>query len=171
MENEEKRTNGRQGECTPRAIARRVIKECKAAHITVACAESCTGGLIAKLLTDIPGSSAVFCGGCVTYTNEAKMELLGVPKEIIERDSEVSFACAEAMARGVRERLHTAAAVSTTGFAGPGGGTEKDPVGTVYIAVSTEKGTFSQRLSFPKTMTRSQIRNAAAAHALALLLA
>lgn len=136
---------------------------------TLSTAESCTGGLIAKAITDIAGSSAVFSGACVTYTNEVKMALLGVDPAIIERDTEVSFACAEAMARGARERLGTTYALSTTGYAGPTGGTVADPVGTVYIALATPTGVKSERFSAPIGATRTQVRAAAAMRALEML--
>ena len=152
------------------SLQRRLVREFSARGITIATAESCTGGLIAKLVTDVPGSSAVLLGGCVTYTNEIKMDLLGVDPAIIERDTEVSHTCAKAMAEGVRRRLGATVGVSTTGYAGPTGGTENDPVGTVYIAVSTEKCTVGERFCAPLGSTRIQVRNAAARRALALLL-
>jgi len=133
---------------------------------TLATAESCTGGLIAKLITDIPGSSAAFPGGCVTYTNEIKEKLLGVRAETIEKYTEVSLPCAEEMAEGARRALGAHWGVSTTGYAGPAGGTEADPVGTVYIAVAGETGVFSFRFSAPLGATRAQVRAAAAKAAL-----
>lgn len=137
--------------------------------ITVCSAESCTGGLIAKLLTDIPGSSAVLLGAFVTYTNEVKERLLGVTPELIREHTEVSHACAAAMAEGARRQLGAALAVSTTGYAGPGGGTERDPVGTVYIGLSSPRGTRTERFCAPAGSTREQVRSAAAFRALALL--
>ena len=109
----------------------------------------------------IPGSSAVFCGACVTYTNEIKIKLLGVDPAVIEAHTEVSDACAAAMAEGARQAFGTDVAYSTTGYAGPGGGTEKDPVGTVYIAISTAKETVVHRLSLPQDWTRDRIRREA----------
>ena len=149
---------------------RRLVRLLTRAGMTVATAESCTGGLIAKQITDVPGSSAVFPGGCVTYTNAVKEGLLGVDPYLIARHTEVSAACAEAMARGVRERLHSDFGVSTTGFAGPGGGTPQDPVGTVYIGISTPAGTVSERFSAPAGSNRTRVRAAAAARAVELLL-
>ena len=149
---------------------RTLVKEYARKGLTLATAESCTGGLIAKRITDVPGSSAVLCGGLVTYTNEAKTALLGVDPAIFARDTEVSYACAEAMAEGARLRLGTDVGVSTTGFAGPGGGTDRDPVGTVYIGVSTAQGTRSERFCSPAGATRSGVRTAAANRALELLL-
>ena len=110
------------------SLQHRIVREFSARGITLATAESCTGGLIAKLVTDIPGSSSVLLGGCVTYTNEVKIKLLGVDPAIIDRDTEVSHTCAKAMAQGARALMGSDIAVSTTGYAGPGGGTERDPV-------------------------------------------
>ncbi len=149
----------------------RLVKEFSARGITVGTAESCTGGLIAKLITDVAGSSAVLRGGFVTYTNEVKTKLLGVDPKIFDAHTEVSSACAEAMARGARERLSCTLAVSATGFAGPGGGNEKDPVGTVYLGIATPSGTYSERFSAPEGATRDEVRNAAALRAIEMLLA
>ena len=151
--------------------AARLVEEFSARGITVGTAESCTGGLIAKLITDVAGSSAVLAGGFVTYTNEVKTALLGVDPTIFAAHTEVSHACAEAMAKGARERLSCTLAVSATGFAGPGGGTESDPVGTVYLGIATPNGTYSERFSAPKGSTREEVRNAAALRAMEMLLA
>ena len=150
-------------------LAKRLVSEFTKRGLTVATAESCTGGLIAKRITDIAGSSAVLSGGFVTYTNQAKINLLGVDPAIIERDTEVSASCAMAMAKGARERLGTAFGVSTTGFAGPTGGTDIDPVGTVYIGVSTPDGTLYERFCAPVGSSRAQVRAAAAHRAIELL--
>lgn len=136
---------------------------------TLSTAESCTGGLIAKSVTDIAGSSGAFLGACVTYTNAVKIDLLGVDPELIARVSEVSAECAAAMANGVRGRLGSTYALSTTGYAGPGGGSEKDPVGTVYIALSTPHGTRCERFEAPRGATRCGVRTAAAARAMEML--
>ena len=137
--------------------------------ITVCTAESCTGGLVAKLITDVAGSSQVLLGGFVTYTNEVKMQLLGVDPEILARDSEVSHVCAKAMALGARERVGATLAVSLTGFAGPTGGNDADPVGTVYIGIASPRGAFSERFSAPDPSSRERVREAAAMRALELL--
>lgn len=129
--------------------------------VTVATAESCTGGGIAKAITDISGSSAVLRGGFVTYTNEVKIALLGVEPELIARESEVSHACARAMAQGARERLGVTVAVSATGYAGPTGGSEKDPVGTVYLGLATETDCISERFCAPAGASRTEVREAA----------
>lgn len=137
---------------------------------TISGAESCTGGLIAKEITDVAGSSSVFFGACVTYTNEIKMKLIGVPPSVIEAHTEVSYACAEAMAEGARRTFGTDVAYATTGYAGPGGGTEKDPVGTVYVAFRTADQTVSHRLSLPTTASRKEVREEASRFVLETLL-
>jgi len=115
-------------------LARRVIEANRAAGRRIAVAESCTGGLVSAALTEIAGSSDVFETGFVTYSNEAKMELLGVSAEVIETFGSVSVAAAWAMAQGVIRRTHADVAVAITGIAGPGGGSEMKPVGTVVFA-------------------------------------
>jgi nicotinamide-nucleotide amidase len=115
-------------------LARRVIDENRAAGRRIAVAESCTGGLVAAALTEIAGSSDVFESGFVTYSNEAKIELLGVSQEVIETFGSVSVATAWAMAQGMIVRSGADVAVAITGIAGPDGGTEMKPVGTVVFA-------------------------------------
>ena len=110
----------------------------------IATAESCTGGLIASRITDVSGSSAYFEQGFVTYSNEAKMARLGVPKDIVATEGgpgAVSEACARAMAEGVRAAAGSDIGLSVTGIAGPTGGSAEKPVGTVYMAVATSSGT------------------------------
>jgi nicotinamide-nucleotide amidase len=116
------------------ALAARVVTENAALGRKVATAESCTGGLVAGAITEIAGSSAVLERGYVTYSNEAKMEMLGVPRDIIEAFGAVSVACAWAMAKGALERSRADVAVAISGVAGPGGGTPQKPVGTVVFA-------------------------------------
>ena len=152
-----------------RRIAATVVKKLKAQNATIATAESCTGGLIAKSVTDIAGSSAVLAGGMVTYTNRIKIDVLGVDEDIIKEHTEVSQACAEAMAKRATEVFGTDYALSATGYAGPGGGTEKDPTGTVYIGIATPQGVRSECV-FVEDATRAQVRNAVAHHALQMLL-
>ncbi|MXO61723.1 CinA family protein [Qipengyuania oceanensis] len=115
-------------------LARRVIEENAALGRKVTVAESCTGGLVTAALTEIPGSSAVLERGYVTYSNEAKMEMLGVSSEIIETFGAVSIACVWAMAKGALEKSGADVAVAISGVAGPGGGTALKPVGTVVFA-------------------------------------
>ena len=134
--------------------------------LTLATAESCTGGLIAKRMTDLAGSSAAFVGGVVTYQTQTKTALLGVPAELIERHGVVSAEVACAMAKGVRRTLGSDLGVATTGYAGPGGGDEKNPVGTVYIAVCDGEQTSCRRLTLSPMRERAYIRTVAATNAL-----
>jgi nicotinamide-nucleotide amidase len=123
--------------CLPEELveaARKVIEANRAAGLKVAVAESCTGGLVAAALTEIPGSSDVLEGGFVTYSNEAKMELLGVSEDVLDTFGAVSVAVGWAMAQGALDRTRADAAVAVTGVAGPGGGSERKPVGTVVFA-------------------------------------
>ena len=136
---------------------------------TVATAESCTGGLIAKSITDIAGSSAVLAGGMVTYTNRIKTDVLGVDAAIIEEHTEVSHACAKAMAERAKAMFGTDYALSATGYAGPGGGTEQDPTGTVYIGIATPNGAHTERICV-ENATRAQVRNTVAHYALQMLI-
>src|SRR5215210_6336151 len=112
-------------------------------------AESCTGGLISQRLTEVPGSSVYFMEGVVSYSNEAKTGSLGVDSELILKHGAVSAEVAEAMAEGVRRRADTDFGLSGTGIAGPGGGTEEKPVGTVFIALAGEVKTEHRKLHLP----------------------
>ncbi len=125
--------------------------------LTVSTAESCTGGLIGKLFTDVSGASAIFSGGMITYTNHIKINKLGVSAKTIEKHTEVSCECAAEMAQRAREYFETDLGISATGFAGPTGGTEIDPVGTVYLGISSKAKTVVYRLSFD-SCTRDEIR-------------
>ncbi|MCC2671460.1 MAG: competence/damage-inducible protein CinA [Armatimonadetes bacterium] len=120
-----------------------VIELLKSRGRTVACAESCTGGGLGARLTSVSGSSAAFLGGVVTYSNDAKVKLLGVDPALLETHGAVSAPVAEAMARGVQERLGADLAVSITGVAGPDGGTAEKPVGLVYVGVATPERVFA----------------------------
>jgi len=115
---------------------------------TLAVAESCTGGLIAHRLTDIPGSSDYFERGIVVYSNRAKIELLKVPEELLAAVGAVSGPVAEKMAEGVREISRSTLGLGVTGIAGPGGGSEGKPVGTVFIALTSPQGTLSRKYQF-----------------------
>ncbi len=115
-------------------LAARVVAENAALARKVVLAESCTGGLVAAAITEIAGSSAVFERGYVTYSNEAKMEMLGVARDIIDTFGAVSIACAWAMAKGALDRSRADVAVAISGVAGPGGGSPQKPVGTVVFA-------------------------------------
>jgi nicotinamide-nucleotide amidase len=116
------------------ALARRVVEENRAAGRKVAVAESCTGGLVAAAITEIPGSSAVLDRGFVTYSNEAKHDTLGVADDILDAFGAVSVACVYAMAQGALERSNADVAVAISGIAGPDGGSPGKPVGTVVFA-------------------------------------
>jgi nicotinamide-nucleotide amidase len=113
---------------------------------TIAVGESCTGGLLGAALTSVPGSSDVFQGGTITYTNQAKHEILGVPKADLDQHGAVSEQVAIAMAEGALQKLHSTWALSTTGIAGPGGGTPEKPVGMVFIGVAGPDGSFAKQL-------------------------
>ena len=139
--------------------------------MTLAVAESCTGGLLAKRVTDIAGCSDVFLGGCVTYANEAKIRLTGVNPETLAKHGAVSEETAKEMARGVRLALGASMGLATTGIAGPGGGTPEKPVGTVYVAVSTENGETVKRLSMSPLRSRAYIRYSSCTQAFGLGLA
>lgn len=122
------------------ALARRVVDENAAMGRTVALAESCTGGLVAAALTEIAGSSAVLDRAYVTYSNQAKVDALGVSNDIIDTFGAVSIACAWAMAQGALERSRADVAVAVSGIAGPGGGSALKPVGTVVFARALREG-------------------------------
>jgi nicotinamide-nucleotide amidase len=123
---------GRDGDSLEQVVGRRLLTR----GLTLAVAESCTGGLVGHRLTGIPGSSAFFERGVVVYSNRAKEELLGVPAEILRTHGAVSRPCAEAMVRGICERSGAPCGLSITGIAGPDGGTPAKPVGTVFIGLS-----------------------------------
>lgn len=129
--------------------------------LTVATAESCTGGLIGARITAVSGASQVFLGGCITYTNEMKIRLLGVDPATIDAHTEVSAETAAEMAAGVRERLGSDVGLSATGYAGPTGGTDENPVGTVYVGVATKDGAHAFRLYY-RQKSRDYVREAAA---------
>ncbi len=133
----------------------------------LATAESCTGGLVAARLTAVPGSSDVVAGGIVSYSNEVKIDQLDVPAALIEEHGAVSAEVAEAMARGARRRLGVDVAISVTGVAGPGGGTEDKPVGLVYFYVETPDSGRGSQFSFPGD--RDSIRRRAVVGSLHLL--
>ena len=119
-------------------MIKKVIDKLIEKNITIATAESCTGGLVAKMITDFPGVSDIFAEGYVTYSNEAKMKNLGVNPDTLHKYGAVSSYTAEEMAEGVRRISGAMVGGSATGIAGPGGGSKEKPVGLVYIAVSTE---------------------------------
>jgi nicotinamide-nucleotide amidase len=155
------------------ASATRVVEANRAAGTRIVVAESCTGGLVGAALTEISGSSDVFEGGFVTYSNEMKRDLLGVSEELLETFGAVSIAVAWSMARGALERTGADTAVAVTGIAGPGGGTAKKPVGTVVFARTRRGGDpkdiFADVREFGK-LGRGGVRLQAALCALELLL-
>lgn len=138
------------------------------AGLTVSSAESCSGGLVSKRLTDLPGSSKVFLGGVVSYANSAKETLLGVPATLLEAEGAVSAPVAEAMAKGIRAALGSDLAVSTTGVAGPGPDERGNPAGLVYVALDTPKGCLVREIH-AGFMTRDQVRMAATQLALDMI--
>jgi len=129
-----------------RPIAEIVVDGARSLGLTLATAESCTGGLVSARLTDVAGASDVYVGGVVAYSNEVKMRRLGVPAEVLERHGAVSPETAAAMARGAQAELAADAAVAVTGIAGPGGGTAEKPVGLVYISVTTPERETTERI-------------------------
>jgi nicotinamide-nucleotide amidase len=116
--------------------------------LTLSVAESCTGGLVGNLLTNVPGSSGYFLGGVIAYTNQAKMDLLGVSGQTLETYGAVSGPVAREMAEGVRRELKADLGLAVTGIAGPDGGTEEKPVGTVHIGLAFRNETFSGKYRF-----------------------
>lgn len=151
------------------AEAEGLLAAMRAKRLSLVTAESCTGGLVTALLTEIPGSSDVVDRGFVTYTNAAKIELLGVPAAVIERHGAVSAAVAVAMTEGALRHSHATVSVAVTGIAGPGGGTAQKPVGLVYIAAQRQGSAATvQRFQFHDE-TRHGVRIAAVAEALQLV--
>ncbi len=150
-----------------RTVAEIVLDLCRAGGLTLATAESCTGGLVAARLTSVPGSSDVFRGAVVAYANDVKAEGLGVPLEVLETYGAVSAETAEAMARGARERLDADVAVAVTGVAGPGGGSDEKPVGLVFAHAVGPEGNRSVRTELPGD--REMIRGRATAASLHLV--
>lgn len=128
-----------------RALAERCVVRATDKDLTFATAESCTGGLVAHLVTDIPGASTVFKGGWVVYDNARKVADLGVDPEVLRQHGAVSEPVAKALAEGARQRAGTTFAVATTGIAGPTGGNEGKPVGTVWLGLATPEEIYAER--------------------------
>lgn len=146
-----------------------LLNLCKSKKLTLATAESCTGGLVAGALTEIAGSSEVLDRGFVTYSNEAKHTMLGVPRATLDRHGAVSAETAEAMVRGVLGHARVDLAVSVTGVAGPGGGSVSKPVGLVYFAAASRSGQLLHLERRFGDIGRSEIRRRSVLDAIALL--
>lgn len=156
-------------EVATQAAAVALLDLCKAKRLTVATAESCTGGLVVGALTDIAGSSAVVDRGFVTYTNEAKREMLGVPADTLDRHGAVSQETAEAMAKGVLTHCPADVAVSITGIAGPTGGSAAKPVGLVHFAAASRGGGLIHRERRYGDIGRAEVRRLSVLEALSML--
>jgi nicotinamide-nucleotide amidase len=151
------------------AAAIALLDLCKANKLMVATAESCTGGLVAGALTDIAGSSAVVDRGFVTYTNEAKEQMLGVPAAILRAQGAVSRETAEAMAQGALKHSLADLVVSITGIAGPGGGTAEKPVGLVHFAAAARDGRLTHHERRFGDLGRAEVRRLSVLQALSML--
>jgi nicotinamide-nucleotide amidase len=150
-----------------RGVEEIVLDACRSEGLRLATAESCTGGMIGVRLTDVPGSSEVYLGGVIAYSDDVKRRELDVPEEVLRQHGAVSAETAAAMAQGARVRFEADVAVSVTGIAGPGGGSPEKPVGLVYIAVESGRGTAARSGVLPGD--REAIRVRATALALHLL--
>lgn len=149
--------------------ARDLLAVARRANAHIVTAESCTGGLIAALLTEIPGSSDVVERGFVTYSNQAKQELLGVPEELLRNHGAVSEPVCRAMAQGALKNAHAEFSVAVTGIAGPGGGSPQKPVGLVYIGAASQAGQVIVREYRFGDIGRGQVRLHAVEKAVELL--
>jgi nicotinamide-nucleotide amidase len=159
----------RMSEAALRALAKRVLVLSRAGGLRIATAESCTGGLVAAALTDIAGSSDVLDCGFVTYSDEAKQKMLGVPAAILKRHGAVSAQTAAAMAAGALKNSPADLAVAITGIAGPGGGSKQKPVGLVHFAAASRGGRRLARKRLFGTIGRRRVRQRSVAEALELL--
>lgn len=147
----------------------KIVEKCTDHDIKISTAESCTGGMISGAITSVSGSSSVIELGVCSYSNRIKHEVLGVSVQTLEKFSEYSVQCAEEMARGALKLSDADFAVSTSGVAGPSGGSEENPVGTVYISVCGKSRTITEKHVF-ENLGRDQIRAAATEKALSMLL-
>ncbi len=148
-------------------VAEKLVELLKAQGLTCATAESCTGGGVGSAITAVPGSSAVFAGGIISYSNEVKAEVLGVSRDDLARVGAVSGEVAAQMAEGARRLLKTDMAVSLTGIAGPDGGSDAKPVGLVWFGLATKDGVRTEKAIFRGD--RAQVRAQAVTHALGML--
>jgi nicotinamide-nucleotide amidase len=135
-------------------------------NLTLAVAESCTGGLLGSTITDVPGSSAYFLGGIIAYSNTSKIEILGVPAQTIERNGAVSDRTAACMAKGILNNFACDIGIGVTGIAGPGGGSEQKPAGTVFIGVANDDRELARGFTFKGS--RQEIKSASVKAALEL---
>lgn len=142
-----------------------VVSALKERELTIGTAESCTGGLLAKRLTDLSGVSQVYNGGIVSYTNQVKHNVLGVPQQLLDVHGAVSAPVAQAMAEGARAALHCDIALATTGVAGPNRDDRDNPVGTMFVAIATPEGTHVRKLNLGTHATRQRLRTQTASHA------
>ena len=148
-------------------VATNLVELLKARSLTCATAESCTGGGVGSAITAVPGSSAVFAGGVISYSNDVKRDVLGVSADILQNVGAVSAETAAQMAEGVRRLLKTDRAVSLTGSAGPDGGSEEKPVGLVWFGLATKDGVRTEKCIFRGD--RAKVREQAITHALGML--
>lgn len=148
-------------------VAEKLVELLKVRGLTCATAESCTGGGVGSAITAVPGSSAVFAGGVISYSNEVKRNILGVSADILQTVGAVSSETAAQMAEGVRKLLKTDLAVSLTGIAGPDGGSDEKPVGLVWFGLATKDGVRTEKCIFRGD--RAQVRAQAITHALGML--
>ncbi len=148
----------------PEVLIGRILKK---RGLTLSVAESCTGGLLSNTITNVPGSSKYFLGGVVAYSNDVKMEVLGVRARTLRMFGAVSRQAAEEMAVGVKKRLKSGVSISITGIAGPGGGSPRKPVGTVFIGISAGKKVVVRKFSFKGT--RLSIKKKSSLGALSML--
>ena len=149
------------------SVAEKLVALLKAQGLTCATAESCTGGGVGSAITAVPGSSSVFAGGVISYSNDVKREVLGVSDHTLQTVGAVSSETAAQMAEGVRRLLKTDLAVSLTGIAGPDGGSEEKPVGLVWFGLATKDGVRTEKAIFRGD--RAQVRAQAVTHALGML--
>ena len=149
------------------SVAEKLVALLKAQGLTCATAESCTGGGVGSAITAVPGSSAVFAGGVISYSNEVKRDVLGVSADILQNVGAVSSETAAQMAEGARKLLKTDLAVSLTGIAGPDGGSEEKPVGLVWFGLATKDGVRTEKAIFRGH--RAKVREQAIIHALGML--
>ena len=148
-------------------VAEKLVALLKAQGLVCSTAESCTGGGVGSAITAVPGSSAVFAGGVISYSNEVKRDVLGVSARSLQTVGAVSSEVAAQMADGVRKLLKTDLAVSLTGIAGPDGGSDEKPVGLVWFGLSTKDGTRTEKVIF--SGDRARVRAQAVTHALGML--